>query len=363
MSKRTGLVLAGSSAIAGRGQRLRFVFNRDWSAFRRAKCCHLAISGVMLVALLAMLAPVSIENAQAQSAAQSKASPVLQREAVQLVDRPFGLQIGDLVARHITLRGAALTFATDKLPEPGPITPWLSLRSVEVKRLDDQHGDAKRLTLVYQITGAGASVTLVELPVLRLLAPDSSTGNASSEMLARLDATPVSVSPILGERPFQRIGLGDLQADALVPLPDRDLWLRLFWMMTVAAVCLGGFLLARTWWRLRPDRQTPFVRASTTLRNEQGLPQAYQSLHRAFDKTASRTVLSDDVPHFVETHPAYGELADDIQTFFRSSREQFFNQSEIVESDVGNHDQQNRIELNRLRALADELARIERKLS
>ncbi|MFD1355738.1 nonribosomal peptide synthetase MxaA, partial [Methylorubrum suomiense] len=47
-------------------------------------------------------------------------------------------------------------------------------------------------------------------------------------------------------------------------------------------------------------------------------------LHRAVDATAGRRVLADDLPLFLDRHPAFRGQADDLARFFAASRRAFF---------------------------------------
>jgi mxaA protein len=47
-------------------------------------------------------------------------------------------------------------------------------------------------------------------------------------------------------------------------------------------------------------------------------------LHRAFDASAGRRVLAEDVPFFLARHQVFKPLASDISRFFATSRRAFF---------------------------------------
>lgn len=282
--------------------------------------------------------------------------PDPRRESIQMVDRAFGLQLGDLVTRSVRIRGKAAEFSRDELPEPGPVSAWVYLLSTEIDEHTDQVGNATWLTLTYQITGAAPAVTLVDLPALKLLGPSGE----ESPVLARLDAVPVSVSPIMGERPFQRLGMGDLQSDALVPITPRSFWQKMMWTMAALAILLTALLLSRLWWRHRPDQQTPFVQASVSLKSESTLGSAYQLLHRAFDRTAQQSMMLDDVPAFIESNPAYRKVLSEIDGFFEASRDQFFRLSDTA--DINEMPGSDETEIRKLRTVAKKLARIEQEL-
>jgi mxaA protein len=87
----------------------------------------------------------------------------------------------------------------------------------------------------------------------------------------------------------------------------------------------------RGWWPFRTRSRRPFARAVRELRrnlrnhgDEQTYRTALQTLHRAFDATAKRRLLAEDLPIFFDTAPAFRPLQSDIERFFAASRQAFF---------------------------------------
>jgi mxaA protein len=103
--------------------------------------------------------------------------------------------------------------------------------------------------------------------------------------------------------------------------------------LSASGLLLGIALLAyyNAWWPFRARAARPFTAAARAirLRAAQGAgPESYRAslieLHRAFDASAGRRVLAEDVPEFLARHEVFRPLGEDIARFFASSRQAFF---------------------------------------
>ena len=266
------------------------------------------------------------------------AAPDPGRETIDSLDRAFGYTIGDLVTRKITIRGDAAGFAPELLPQVGPLNAWLAVRDKRIRQTDD----GVELTITYQLTGADASVTLIELPVIEL--------RNGSRTLARIDAYPISVSPIMGTAPFVRTGLGDLRPDHQPVEPDYPAFGQRLSLWGGTALTLVALLGWRRWRRNRNPRLAPFAHARKALRRVSDPIEGYRILHRAFDQSAGRSLFQEDVGMFLSERPTYQSVREPIEQFFQQSRSVFF---ATAESSPDNRP------IARLRKLANSLARLE----
>ena len=87
----------------------------------------------------------------------------------------------------------------------------------------------------------------------------------------------------------------------------------------------------QAWWPFGARPSRPFTAAARAIRQRAaaGADQdAYRSslldLHRAFDASAGRRVLAEDVPIFLASHQVFKPLKPDIVRFFATSRRAFF---------------------------------------
>jgi mxaA protein len=101
----------------------------------------------------------------------------------------------------------------------------------------------------------------------------------------------------------------------------RQLWT---WFIALA-VTLSAWA-AWTQWRNRlAALNQPFARALHEIsRLDPASPQAWQTLHRAFDRTAGRVMHTETLPLLFEQAPHLQALRTQIEEFFVASSERFF---------------------------------------
>jgi mxaA protein len=101
----------------------------------------------------------------------------------------------------------------------------------------------------------------------------------------------------------------------------------------IATLLLLGMVAHHwAWWPFTEQRRRPFARAARAVRQAlappavqtEGYLVALLSLHRAFDATAGRRVLAEDVPEFDRQHAAFRPLQADIERFYAASQRAFF---------------------------------------
>jgi mxaA protein len=146
-------------------------------------------------------------------------------------------------------------------------------------------------------------------------------------------------------------GLQQLRADRPAPLvPTQpivhqiEIWSGAF-VLTLAL--WGGWLLWRNW---RDALERPFARAAREMRGvADDAPQAWQALHRAFDRAAGRVVQTSTLGSLFERASYLEPLRPRIEEFFEQSVEYFFGEPSAARRAVSVH------------TLCDDLRRIERR--
>lgn len=229
--------------------------------------------------------------------------------------RAFGHTVGDVLVQRVRLSGDHGPVAVTRPLAPGRIGLWLERRPVRETR--DADG-ARWLVIEYQLINAPQALTALALPALDI---------ATSGPLLSVPAWPFSAAPLTPRTAFApEGGLGALQPDRPAPAIDTvpirrriGLW---------GALCAASLLAWGGWfvWRNgHARRNQPFARA---LRELRGLPDdapgAWQALHRAFDRTAGRTLQPASLPRLFERAPQYASLRSDIERFYAQSAERFF---------------------------------------
>ena len=241
------------------------------------------------------------------------------------VPRGFGYFLGDLLQARIDIAlEPGITVQQASLPRPGPITYWLDLRDVAVERV----AGGLRLRLTYQIFYAALDARRVEVPGFTVALADETPGGTTTA-LAEIPAWTVGVSPLREIQPERRDDPVDyLQPDGRAHRLDPDA------AVTAALVFAGLALPAlallawdRAWLGRRRGR--PFARTARRLRRlpgteEDGYREALRLIHRGLDETDGRRLLADDLPAFLDRHPAFRTERQALAHFFDASRRAFF---------------------------------------
>lgn len=241
--------------------------------------------------------------------------------------RAFGHVIGDLVTRTITIDlPAGSEFDETSLPQSARRGQALELRQVTQQHYWQWGGARHELALVYQVFLSPPEVRTLELPPLTLRVK-----GASRVEELRVDAWPLTVSPLAPAEAPVREGLGELRPDAQPPLIDTAAAHARLWsyaaLLLLLAVYLVHVYLGLPWWA---KRRRPFTQAWRLFRR---LPESalagqqqalYRRLHEALNQTAGRVVFEPDLDLFIAEHPRFAGLRAELALFFERSREQFF---------------------------------------
>lgn len=293
--------------------------------------------------------------------AGSAMGPLPAAAAVRSVElsgpRPFGVFIGDVIRHEVTITAdPGLQMVAASLPRPGPLTYWLDLRGIDLEDLGTGGGVRRhRLHLEYQSFYAPLETLALEIPAFTLTLQD---GAERAE--ATVPAWRFLTSPLREIRPQRGEAGTYMRPDAVprsIPLTG---WLVATCSSGGSALLLAGLIARhRGWWPFRTRARRPFARAVRKLRrslrnraDEQTYRTALQILHRAFDSTAKRRLLSEDLPIFFDAAPTFRPLQSDIERFFAASRQAFFGSDDAAALRL--------LPAEALLALADRLATAER---
>lgn len=247
-----------------------------------------------------------------------------------LEPRAFGYFVGDILRReiHIAVPGS---YALDKAsqPAPGRLNYWLDLRAVDIDETESVGLRRYRLGLDYQTFYVPLSPAPLTAPGLKLRFSNA-VGDAVEADIPSFNFVMAPLREIQPEKPEEGPA-GYLKPDT-VPQKLSTLRSRIAFGIGASCALVGLGLLAyhRAWWPFRARPQRPFTQAARVIKNrtEQHDLETYRAglieLHRAFDLSAGRRVLADDVPGFLSEHREFQPLGEDISQFFATSRRVFF---------------------------------------
>lgn len=236
-------------------------------------------------------------------------------DVVAQLPRTFGYVVGDLVTQRAPLRVEGRDLTPAALPQPQRVSVWFERRDARIETRTDGE---RWLAVEYQIINSPESLTTVELPAWELAATDG-------RRLA-IAAQAVSIAPLTPPSASEASGFGTLRPDRPAPAVATALLRRGLWLWSVACLVTIGAWIAWFAWRNWRDASTrPFARALRELRElDDEQPEAWLSLHRAFDATAGRVVRAEALPQLFERAPHLEPLRPAIERFFVQSAERFF---------------------------------------
>lgn len=240
--------------------------------------------------------------------------------------RAYGYHVGDRAQRVVDVEvPEGLTLDPDSLPRAGAPGQPLELRAVDWRRASRFDRRHYRLRLSYQVFIAPADVRTFELPPLQL----RFKGRPRDQDL-RVDAWPVTVSPLVPTDVSPRRGLGEMQPDAEPLHLDETLARRALLACGAAMLLPLGWLFAvyvGVPWRHR--RRRPFGlawQALKTLKRQDGdaFRASCQRLHDALNRSAGEVLFEPGLDRFIAARPAYAPARGALATFFDRSRRAFF---------------------------------------
>jgi mxaA protein len=254
--------------------------------------------------------------------------------------RSFGHVIGDLVTQRVLLDAGGKEFVPAELPATGRAGVWFERRAV---RIDADARGRRWLTVTWQIMNSPRALTVATLPAWKL-----KSRNSNDEL--SVPEWPMSLAPLTPEEPFARAGLGGLRPDrAATPIPLAPIQRGFAIGVAGFILCLcawGGWWLWRGW---RASSQQPFAVACREMKTaDDGAPEAWHALHRAFDRTAGRAVRQESIDLLFQRAPQFLPMRASIERFYAQSGARFFG-GQTPESPVA------------VRALCRDLRRIEKR--
>jgi len=233
--------------------------------------------------------------------------------------RPFGHVLGDVITQRVLLKAANADFTPAELPAAQRINVWFERRK---PRIETASNGTRWLAVDYQITNTPQLLATVALPAWTL---ESSAG-------AKLEvpAWPISIAaltPISSAAP----SVTELRPDRSAPTIDTGfisrqliLWAAAF---LFALAAWFGWIQQRNY---RDRLNKPFARAWHEIQKvDETAPEAWQALHRAFDRAAGRVVQTETLPLLFAQAPYLADLHLRIEQFFKQSSERFFGEATL----------------------------------
>lgn len=236
-------------------------------------------------------------------------------EATVQQPRPFGYFIGDVLTQRVLLEATGRELEPT-LPRAERVGVWFERRPARIETADE-NGE-RWLVLEYQIVNAPRGVMTIELPSLEIR-------DVVGEHAIFVPAQAIEVAPLTD--PTSSVDLAQaLRPDRASPLiPTRPIWRRAVAFGRACLVSLAAWLMWIGWRNWVARREQPFARAWVQLHAlDEYAPEAWQAVHRAFDRTAGRVVQNGTLAALFQTAPHLAPLRARIEQFYAQSSELFF---------------------------------------
>jgi mxaA protein len=263
------------------------------------------------------------------TAASDRPEPQLAAAVVEQ-PRPFGYVVGDLLTQRVLLEAGGRSVEAAQLPTPGRVGIWFERRSARVERRPDGR---QWLAVEYQVINAPPSLRTIHLPAWDLKTPLPGP-------TLRVAEWPITVGPLTragadsapSDAPSsggETVAAGNpvrLRPDRAAPLvPTASIRQNLLLWSSGFTVALAAWLAWLLWRNHAESGRLPFARALREIQHaDERAPEAWQALHRAFDRTAGRVVQPQSLSALFAQAPYLRPLRTSIEAFFAQSSERFF---------------------------------------
>lgn len=239
-------------------------------------------------------------------------------EVIAHVEQPrqFGHTIGDVVEQRVLLERNGRPFELAELPRSERHGVWLERRSA---RIEQVAGGRRWLVMQYQIINAPK--TALDIIVVPFDLRDKLGGPD-----LRVDRWTLSVAPLINSANALDVAASTPRLDRPAPLIETVNLKRNLWFsaggLAVTLLTWSGWIL---WRRRSAESSLPFARALRELRGKTNdAPEAWQSVHRAFDATAGCVVHAGSLHRLFERAPQFEAMRPRIETFYAQSSGLFF---------------------------------------
>lgn len=245
--------------------------------------------------------------------------------------RSYGLMVGDMIQHRYLLEvQSPYTIIDSSLPQAGAISYWLELADVDIST---KVSDTKTLYLIelnYQTFYAPLDVRSLNIPAIPL---DFSADELRYQL--RLPDWDFTMSPIKEIVPsgvgnenevaaFMKAAIAP-RMFSLAAVNERLIYLAIATLLTLVSLLWLSGLMPKL-------GRSPFVTAAREIRrikrggivSTDDYLACLQAVHKAINHRADATVFSGQLENFLDKHPQFKGLRDELAKFFERSRDAFF---------------------------------------
>lgn len=250
---------------------------------------------------------------------------------IQNPKKQIGYVVGDTFTRTLMLDvKAPYKLSPASIPAKGLSAKGIELSAVKVSEKQSSKATRYQIQLNYQIFTSNATVKKLEIAKHPL-----KITHAGKPLIVTVPAWQFRVSPLaVNGEVYIENDMSPYRGPMLVESGNAKLLLGVFFSMVLVA--LAGLIYINADLAWFPGMGGPFAMshrelAGLTNLNESMSPndtaliqQAATSVHRAFNKTYGENVFATNIDEFLERHPKFASIKQEIHDFFSASHHVLF---------------------------------------
>lgn len=294
------------------------------------------------LALLILTASFSVFALDSQELPDVKEG-IVSIETVDPAQR-VGYTVGDVVEREVILTiKAPYKLIDTSLPIPGYEKRYrgqligIELKTISHSKKESSEQTTHHIKLAYQIftNNVVAKNAALGPEYINLI----NTSNKKDLVKYRIPSLDISISPIAI---FGQVKVENNMSTFLGPLlmsnaHEQQVLKASIVVFALSLIALLYILGARAWLpRMGGNFSKAYRGIRKTSRDAQGLQQAISILHQAINRTAGTSIFNDNAYTFLQAHPNFKPLREELEIFFGLSRQVYFEPAFKPENKFGN---------------------------
>lgn len=237
--------------------------------------------------------------------------------------RSNGIQIGDVMERKVVIETSKIyQLSKTTLPTKGLSREGVELADINVISTTQGDKTVHQIALRYQVFMSAPAPVVMQLP-----AEDFALNGGPKALSVKLPAWRFWFSPlVVANIDTAKENLQPQYKPSLVDTRRHQAFLALF--IFLLSIGIAGLIYVNADRRWLPFMNGAFAQA---YRNIKKLPRnagqekiALFYLHQAFNKVFGGNLFADDIGTFVEAHPEFSKVKNDIESFFDKSNKSLF---------------------------------------
>ena len=235
--------------------------------------------------------------------------------------KQIGYFVGDVFTRTIEMDvKAPYKLSKSSIPAKGLQQKGIELSSVKVIEKQTAKSTHYQLQLKYQLFTSGANVMKLKIAKHPLLIT-----HAGKSFKVHIPQWTFRVSPLaVNNEVYIEQDMSPYRGPLLVETTNTKYVLGTFLLLTLVATCGLIYINADNAWF--PGMGGPFAMSYRQINSYTGadvdkvvLQKATASIHHAFNQTFGQNVIATDIDIFVQKHPAFAAIKQEIAQFFKVS--------------------------------------------